>query len=359
MRGNTFGEVFTVTTAGESHGPEITTIIDGVPSGLTITPEIIQADLDRRRPGQNEYTTPRDEKDQLRITSGVYQNTSTGAPITLSIPNTNTRSEDYAATNHLYRPGHADITYDLKYGLRDPNGGGRSSYRVMVGLVAAGAIAKQFIHPVAITAFVDQIGNIRADVDGTPTTNKIEQSPIRCPDPVASAQMQELILEATEAGDSIGGSIAFVVDGVEAGLGEPIFGKVNSRLGAAMLAINATTGVEFGWGFEAARLKGSEYNDPILEKQPNKVVTATNNSGGTQGGITNGMPITGRVAFHPTASISANQDTVDTCGEPATISIEGRHDPCVLPRAVPAVEAMAALVIADLTMLRRLDKATK
>ncbi len=358
MRGNSFGEVFTITTSGESHGPSIDAIVDGVPAGISLDVDDIQRDLDRRRPGQNEFTTPRKEADAVQIRSGLYRGETTGAPISLSIPNTNTRSEDYSEIDQKYRPGHADVTYDMKYGRRDPNGGGRSSYRVMSVAVAAGAIAKK-ITDARFTAFVDQIGPVSASILGTPTSEEIEASPIRCPDKSASKHMQAIISEAAKTGNSIGGCIQFVIDNVEAGLGEPIFNKLDAKLSMVMMLINATMGVEIGSGFRTAQMRGTDYNDAILAKNDQRIATRTNNAGGIQGGISTGMPITGRVAFHPTSSVEAEQETVDSNGKPTTISVKGRHDPCVLPRAVPAVEAMAALVIADFTLLRRLDLAKR
>lgn len=356
MRGNTFGEVLTVTVAGESHGPQITAIVDGVPAGLPLTEADIQRDLDRRRPGQNEFTTPRDESDTVAISSGVYGGETTGTPIALHIPSHNTRSEDYDELRDTYRPGHADSTYDLKYGLRDPDGGGRSSFRVFAGVVAAGAVAKRIIPETKITAYVDQIGPIRAYVDDVPTEEMIEASPLRCPEPDASDDMERYLQRIKTIGDSTGGVVAFIIENAGLGLGEPIFGKLQARLGAALLSINATTGVQFGAGFSAPSLRGSEYNDPILGLENNSIKTTTNNAGGSLGGISTGMPIFGRVAFRPTSSIAKEQSTISRSGAQTTIYVEGRHDPCVVPRAVPAVEAMATLVVADLTLLRRLDR---
>lgn len=356
MRGNTFGEVFTIATAGESHGVGIAAIIDGVPAGISLAREDIQHDLDRRRPGQNEFTTPRNEADLVKIQSGVFEDKTTGAPISLFIPNTNVRSTDYDQVRDVFRPGHADIAYALKYGNRDPNGGGRSSFRVLSVAVAAGAIAKKITPGISYTAFVDQIGSIRANIDGTPTTKEIEASPIRCPDISASSQMEDLIQQVQEEGDSIGGCIRFVIDNIDAGLGEPIFNKLHAKLGSAILNINAVVGIEFGDGFALASKKGSEYNDEILNRSWKGITTETNRSGGIQGGISTGMPIVGRVAFHATSSIKKQQRSVNSANEPAIVSTEGRHDPCVLPRAVPAVEAMAALVIADFTQLQKLDR---
>ncbi len=355
--GNILGEVLQVVGAGESHGPEMTTIVLGTPAGVDITQDAIQADLTRRRPGQSEFTTPRDEEDLGRITAGVFRGVSTGAPVCVIVPNTNTRGQDYESISGKFRPGHADVTMEMKYGFRDEGGGGRASFRTMISAVVGGSIAKLIVPQARFTTYVDQIGDIKAVVDGVPSLEEIERSPVRCPDPAASERMMELILDVKEQQDSIGGIIKFIIEDAGPNLGEPIFGKLNARMAAAMTAINATTAVEFGDGFGAALLRGSQYNDAILAGYEHEgILTATNHQGGTQGGITNGMPITGRVGFPPTSSIGAIQQTIDRAGDPTTIQIEGRHDPCVLPRAVPAVEGMAALVIADLTLLNRLSR---
>ena len=354
---NTFGNLLRLTTSGESHGPEISCVLDGVPSGIPLSTADIQGDLNRRAPGQSKYTTPRKEPDLIEIRSGVYDGQTTGSSISLAVQNTNTKSEDYDDIAQTFRPGHADATLYLKYGLRDPRGGGRSSYRTLVVAVAAGAIAKRMNPNTTYTAFVDQIGPIRASIDGIPTQEEVEASPVRCPDLAASERMEQLISEVATDGDSIGGALSFVIEGAGHSLGEPAFGKLSARLAHAMMSINATKGFEIGLGANVAELRGSQYNDAILEvSQKNGVVTRTNNAGGILGGISTGMPITGRVQFHPTASISIPQDTVDVHGDFQVIITEGRHDPCVLPRAVPAVEAMAALVVADLTLQNRISR---
>lgn len=351
-----FGSLFKIATFGESHGPAVGVILDGCPSGLAITEAEIQADLDRRRPGQNRLTTPRKEADAVRILSGLFEGRTTGTPIAMMVENTDQRSHDYGDMQVLYRPSHADYTYDLKYGFRDYRGGGRSSARETIGRVAAGAIARKLLREACgttLTAWVSQVGDVDATVDPLKVTqDQVEASMVRCPDPEASARMEAAIDAARKAQDSVGGVIQLAIHAPPAGVGEPVFHRVEAELARAFLSLPATKGFEIGSGFAGTRLRGSEHNDAFVNVD-GKIRTETNRSGGVQGGITNGEPIVCRVAFKPTATISQPQRTVDRDGNPAILNAKGRHDPCVLPRAVVLVEAMAALVLADLFLEQR------
>ena len=350
MAGSTTGVLFRVTTFGESHGPAVGCIVDGCPPGIPISLEGIQDDMDRRRPGQSRLTTQRKEGDEVEILSGLFEGVSTGTPIALQVRNSDARSRDYDEMKSLYRPSHADYTYAAKYGIRDYRGGGRASYREAAGRVAAGAVARQFLafrHGVEIAGYVLQVGDIRAEV--TPDrANRVavEASLVRCPDPEASERMIAAIDGARRDGDSLGGIVEVVARGVPVGLGEPVFDKLTAELAGALMSIPATRGFEIGSGFDSIMLRGSEHNDPFVMRG-GQVRTETNRSGGIQGGISNGEEIVMRLAFKPTATVMRPQQTVTTDGEAATFTAKGRHDPCVLPRAVAAVEAMVALVLAD------------
>ncbi len=349
MAGNTFGKVFQITTFGESHGPAIGVVIDGFPAGVEIDEKLIHADLQRRKPGQSKLTTQRKESEQFSILSGVFEGKSLGTPICVTIPNSDARSKDYEHLKEAFRPSHADFTYEAKYGHRDYRGGGRSSARETAARVVAGAFAKMLFEPLAIeiVAYVSSVANIRATVnDQAVSLNQVEESLVRCPDTVASAKMEQLIADTRKEGDTLGGVVSCVVRNVPAGLGEPVFDKLHADLGKAMLSINAVKGFEIGSGFSSTQMRGSEHNDEFITTG-HKIQTSTNNSGGVQGGISNGMDITFNVAFKPVASIMQSQNTVDKAGNQVELEGKGRHDPCVVPRAVPIVEAMAALVVAD------------
>lgn len=356
MAGNSFGSLFRITTWGESHGPALGVVIDGCPSGLKISEKEIQKELDRRKPGQSSITTSRQEEDRLQILSGVFEGMTTGSPISLIIANEDQKSRDYGKLANTYRPSHADYTYDAKYGLRDYRGGGRASARETASRVAAGAIAKKILKTgakVEILAYVKQVHEIGSKINpNSVTTGQIESNPVRCPDASAAKKMIALIEKMKSAGNSVGGVIECVIRNVPAGLGSPVFEKMEARLAQAMLSIPACRGFEIGRGFGAAKMKGSEHNDPLLTKGK-KVITSTNNAGGVVGGITNGMDIVFRVVFKPTATIFKKQKTVTDTGKPTELQMSGRHDPCVLPRAVPIVEAMAALVLADEYLIQK------
>ncbi len=350
MPGNSFGRSFRVTTWGESHGPALGVVVDGCPAGLALDEAAIQIELDRRRPGQSSITTPRSEPDRIRIQSGTFEGRTTGAPISMWVANQEARSGDYDHLKEVFRPGHADFTWEKRYGIRDPRGGGRASARATVAQVAAGAVARQLLavlHGIECLAWVGQISEIEAAVDPDSVTREmVERTPVRCPDPEAAGAMLRQIEAARDAGDSVGGVVEAVCRSVPAGLGDPVFEKLESSLASAMLTIPATRGFEIGIGFAGARLTGSRMNDEFgIENSA--VRTLTNHSGGIQGGISNGMPILFRVAFKPTSTIGKPQRTVDREGREVTLEARGRHDPCVLPRAVPIVEAMACLVLAD------------
>lgn len=352
MAGNTFGQLFRISTFGESHGIAIGVILDGCPAQLPIDPDFIQSELDKRRPGQSKITTQRKESDTVQILSGTFEGKSTGTPIAMLIPNEDQRSKDYSHNTDVYRPSHADYTYDAKYGIRDHRGGGRSSARETAARVAAGAIAKLLLkhHGIEIFAHVSAVGTIEAP---NLTNDSIadllairEENIARCADPATANQMIEFIDGVRKDGDTVGGKINCVIRNCPVGLGEPVFDKLHADLGKAMLSINAVHGFEYGSGFAGSEMKGSEHNDIFLagEDAPK---TLTNYSGGIQGGISNGMEINFTVAFKPVATIMHNQQTINAAGEAAEIKGKGRHDPCVVPRAVVIVEAMAALVLAD------------
>ena len=348
MGGNSFGRIFRITTYGESHGKGIGVVIDGCPSGLEISEQMIYADLKKRKPGQSSITTDRNESDYPIIQSGVYQGKSTGAPINIFIPNEDQRSEDYTAIQEIYRPSHADYTYQQKYGIRDFRGGGRSSARETAARVAAGAIAKLILsyHEISITTWVSQIGPIKAHIDYVPEVSAIESSKVRCPVDETSVQMEEYLGLLKAEGDTTGGIIRCHISGCPIGLGEPVFDKLQADLAKAMLSINAAKAFQYGSGFDSVSWKGSQHNDEFYLEN-GKVSTSTNHSGGIQGGISNGMPIFFDVGFKPVSTLRKTQNTIDTNNNLTQIQTHGRHDPCVVPRAVPIVEAMAALVIAD------------
>lgn len=346
---NTYGHSFRITTFGESHGAAVGVVIDGCPAGLAVDLEKVQTELDRRKPGQSRITTQRREADKIEVLSGIFEGKTQGTPIALVVWNEDQRSKDYSHIADQFRPSHADYTYFAKYGTRDYRGGGRSSARETLARVAAGAIAKQLLEPLGIrfTAYVSQVGNLRLE---TPYQNldfeEIEKNIIRCPDPDMAEKMIALIDETRKNRDTIGGVITGVVQGVPAGWGEPVFDKLHAELGKAMLGINAVKGFEYGSGFAGVELYGSEHNDQFYTEN-GKIRTRTNHSGGVQGGISNGEDIYFRVAFKPVATIMQDQESLNEKGETITVSGKGRHDPCVVPRAVPIVEAMAALVLAD------------
>jgi chorismate synthase len=351
--GNTFGQLFKVTTFGESHGPAIGVVIDGCPAGLRIDVHHIEEELSRRRPGQSKITTQRKESDTPEIISGIFEGYSTGSPIAIIIQNADQRSKDYSHIADKYRPSHADFTYQKKYGIRDYRGGGRSSARETAARVAAGAIARQFLkeRDITVHAFVSQVGPVKLDKDYQKLEfGKIEDNIVRCPDPVTAEKMIEFIDQTRKNRDTVGGIITGVVKGVPAGIGEPVFDKLHADLGKAMLSINAVKGFDVGSGFEGIQMYGSEHND-IFYLDGKEIRTKTNFSGGVQGGISNGQDIYFRVAFKPVATIMKDQDTIDIHGESTIVKGKGRHDPCVVPRAVPIVEAMAAIVLVDHILL--------
>ncbi len=348
---NSFGHLFRITTWGESHGPAIGVTIDGCPPRLPISAAEIQQELDRRRPGQSDITTPRKEADTVEILSGVYEGLSTGTPISLLVRNTDQRSSAYSEMKSAYRPSHADFTYQEKFGIRDPNGGGRSSARETIGRVAAGAIARKILasRGVEIRACITRIHDIVTPEEALldfPTLEQVEASAVRCPHPETAARMIERIKAVRSEGDSVGGVVRCRVRGLPVGLGEPVFDRLEADLAKAMLSLPATKGFEVGSGFAGAALRGSEHND-LFENRDGRVRTLTNRSGGVQGGISNGEELFFNVAFKPTATILRPQATVDLAGQPAELMGKGRHDPCVVPRAVPIVEAMSALVLLD------------
>ena len=355
MAGNSFGQIFKISTFGESHGKAIGVILDGCPSGLGIDESFIQNELDRRRPGQSNIVTQRKESDTVQILSGVFEGKSTGTPIAMVIFNTDARSKDYSHIADKFRPSHADFTYHEKYGRRDYRGGGRSSARETAARVAAGAVAKLLLSQqgVSVTAYVSQVGEMATPIPYQDLDfSKIESTPVRCPDPELAEKMIDYIKQVRKEGDTIGGVVNCVVEGCPVGLGEPAFDKLHADLAKAMLSINACKGFEYGSGFEGVKMKGSEHNDQFVKKE-DKVITTTNHSGGIQGGISNGMDIYFRVAFKPVATIVQAQDSVNEAGEKVTVEGKGRHDPCVVPRAVPIVEAMTALVLADHLLRQR------
>jgi chorismate synthase len=347
---NSFGKLFTISTWGESHGPAVGVVIDGCPARLPLTVAEVQAELDRRRPGQSDITTPRKEADAVEFLSGLFEGLTTGHPLAMLVRNTDARPEAYAEMKDKFRPSHADFTYQAKYGYRDHRGGGRSSARETIGRVAAGAVAKKILAlagKVEIRAYVTQVHEVAAPaITHFPSLAEVEATAVRCPHPATAAKMIEVIRQARSEGDSVGGVIECRVRGVPAGLGEPVFDRLEADLGKAMLSLPATKGFEIGSGFAGTLLKGSQHNDPFVSRG-GVVHTATNNSGGVQGGISDGEEIRFRVAFKPTATIMQPQQTVDIHGAPAELQARGRHDPCVVPRAVVIVEAMAALVLVD------------
>lgn len=356
MAGNTFGHLFTITTFGESHGKGLGVIIDGCPSGIPVSEADIQHDLDRRRPGQSRIVTQRKEKDQIRILSGVFEGVTTGTPIGMIILNEDQKSRDYDHIKDSFRPSHADYTYQTKYGHRDYRGGGRSSARETAMRVAAGSIAKAVLARMNVTiqGYVSQVGSIR--IDDNPELHDLsltETNIVRCPDPAKAVEMENLIMQTRKAGDTIGGVVTCVIRNTPVGLGEPVFDKLHAELARAVMSINACKGFEIGSGFQGVTMNGSQHNDKFYTDENGKVRTETNYSGGIQGGISNGMPIYFRAAFKPVATVIQPQETINNAGEEVTIEGRGRHDPCVVPRAVPIVEAMAALTLVDHLLIQQ------
>lgn len=353
MAGNSFGQLFRLTTFGESHGVALGGVIDGCPAGMELDLQKIQEELDRRKPGQSAIVTQRKEPDTVEIFSGVFEGKTTGTPIGFAIRNTNQKSKDYSHIKDSYRPSHADYVYDQKYGFRDYRGGGRSSARETASRVVAGAIAKQLLKDIKITAYVSQVGALKLEKSYEQVDfSVIESNPVRCADMEMATQMEEYIKSIKKEGDTIGGVVTCVIQNVPIGLGEPVFDKLHAKLGEAMLSINAVKGFEYGSGFEGVTMKGSQHNDAYNTDG----TTKTNRSGGIQGGISNGMDIYFNVAFKPVATVLQAYDTINKEGEKVTTQGKGRHDPCVVPRAVPIVEAMAALVLADYALLARSNK---
>lgn len=355
MAGNIFGNAFRITTFGESHGPALGGVIDGCPAGITLDMEAIQEELNRRKPGQSAIVTQRKEPDEVHFYSGVFEGKTTGTPIGFAIYNTNQKSKDYSHIKDSYRPSHADYVYEKKYGVRDYRGGGRSSARETASRVVAGAVAKQMLSGITITAYVSAVGDLRLEEHYSNLDfSLIESNPVRCPHPKTAAAMEDYIKSVRKDGDTVGGVVSCVVQNVPVGLGEPVFDKLHAALGGAMLSINAVKGFEYGSGFAGAAMRGSAHNDLYNEDGSTK----TNYSGGIQGGITNGMDIYFNVAFKPVATIMQSQETLNNSGEMVDMQGKGRHDPCVVPRAVPIVEAMTALVLADFTLLQRTNSHT-
>ena len=355
---NTFGNIFTLTSFGESHGKAIGGVIDGFPAGIHIDEDFVQRELARRRPGQSALTTGRKEADAVEFLSGIYEGVSTGCPIGFVVWNTNQHSSDYDNMKDVFRPSHADFTYTQKYGIRDHRGGGRSSARETISRVVGGALAKLALKEIGvqITAFTSQVGTLMLDKDYTRyDLSQIEENPVRCPDPELARQMEELILRVKGEGDTIGGVVSCVIQGCPIGLGQPVFGKLHAALGNAMLSINAAKGFECGQGFGSMDLKGSQQNDLFYNENGN-IALRTNHSGGIQGGISNGEDIYFRVAFKPVATVLMEQSTVDKEGNETVLKARGRHDPCVLPRAVPIVEAMAAMTLLDYYLLGKVSR---
>ena len=353
---NSFGNIFRLTSFGESHGAAIGGVIDGMPAGIAIDLDAVQRELDRRRPGQSAIVTARNDKDRVRILSGIFEGVTTGTSIGFIIENENQHSADYGNIKDAFRPSHADYTYTTKYGLRDYRGGGRSSARETAARVVAGAFARQALAQLGIDlyAYTSQVGEIALSRDyRLYSRDAIDTNAVRCPDATKAAEMEQLIKQVKGEGDTIGGIITGVITGVPVGLGEPVFGKLHAMLGAAMLSINAVKGFEYGDGFDFATRRGSEVNDAFVTDDAGHVSTATNHSGGIQGGISNGEDIIFRVAFKPVATLLRDVNTIDKDGNSITLKARGRHDPCVLPRAVPIVEAMAAMVILDAYLLNK------
>lgn len=356
--GNTFGKIFKITTFGESHGLGLGVTIEGCPAGLAIDEGFIQSEMQRRKPGQSKITTQRKEEDEIKILSGVFEGKSTGTPIGMVIMNTDQKSKDYSHISDKFRPSHADFTYFEKYGIRDYRGGGRSSARETAARVAGGAVAKMLLQHFGITvhAYVSQVGELKLDKPYQEMElSQAEDNIVRCPDPAMAEQMISYIDEVRKSRDTVGGVITCVAKGVPAGLGEPVFDRLHAELGKGMLSINAVKGFEYGSGFKGVTMRGSQHNDAFYQ-DGDKVRTKTNYSGGIQGGISNGEDIYFNVAFKPVATIMQDQDSVNEAGEAVTVSGKGRHDPCVVPRAVPIVEAMAALVLADYLLIGRTNK---
>ena len=353
MAGNSFGNIFKLSTFGESHGKALGGVIDGCPAGVELDFDTINKELNRRRPGQSEIVTQRKEDDSVEFLSGIFEGKTTGTPIGFIILNKDQKSKDYSHIQNSYRPSHADFVYDKKYGFRDYRGGGRSSARETVVRVVAGSIAKMLLKDVKINAFVSSVGEITYDYQNSKVNfDKIEDSIVRCPDEKTSEEMISLIKSIKKNGDTVGGVISCIISDVPVGLGEPVFNKLHAELGKAMLSINAVKGFEFGSGFKGSSMKGSEHNDSFNADG----TTKTNRSGGVQGGISNGMDIYFNVAFKPVSTIMRDQDSIDSDGNEVKVKGKGRHDPCVVPRAVPIVEAMSALVLADYLLLNRLSK---
>ncbi len=353
MAGNSFGNIFKLTTFGESHGQEIGGIIDGCPAGLEIDFKAIEKEMARRKPGQSGIVSQRKESDDVKFLSGIFEGKTLGTPIGFIIENTDQKSKDYSHIKDVFRPSHADFTYQKKYGIRDYRGGGRSSARETACRVVAGAIAKQILKNIKITAFVSAVGDLKMNKDYSKLDfSEIEKNPVRCADAEMANKMEAYIKEIRKQGDTVGGVVTCLIEGVPVGLGEPVFDKLHAQLGKAMLSINAVKGFEYGSGFDGTRLKGSEHNDLFNEDGSTK----TNHSGGIQGGISNGETIYFNVAFKPVATIMQSQKTINENGESIEMIGKGRHDPCVVPRAVPIVEAMAALVIVDFLLLARVSK---
>ena len=352
---NTFGNLFRLTSFGESHGSGIGGVIDGCPAGIALDMDFIQHELDRRKPGQSSITTSREEKDKVEFLSGIYEGQTTGTPIGFVVWNKNQYSADYEELKHIFRPSHADFTYQQKYGIRDPRGGGRSSARETIARCVGGAIAKLAVksHGIKIQAYTSQVAHIRLDKSYKEyDLSLIETNMVRCPDPHKAAEMEAYIAQVKTEGDTVGGIVSCLIQGVPAGLGEPVFGKLHAALGSAMLSINAAKGFDYGIGFDTPLYKGSEQNDPFYNEQ-GQIRTRTNFSGGIQGGISNGQDIYFRVAFKAVPTLLMEQTTVDQEGNETLLKAHGRHDPCVLPRAVPIVEAMAAMTILDYLLLAK------
>ncbi|MGQ9616018.1 MAG: chorismate synthase [Spirochaetota bacterium] len=350
MSGNSFGRLFKITTFGESHGSGIGVVIDGVPPGIALTESDIQRELDRRRPGQSSISTERNESDRVEILSGMIDGITTGAPVTLYVRNENQRPEDYESLKELYRPGHADYTYEMKYGIRDWRGGGRASGRETAARVAAGAVAKKLLKEcgIEVIGYTLEIGGVGAEIINY---DEIEKNPVRSPDPGKASEMLKRIQEVKAGGDSIGGVVEVVVKGVPPGLGDPVFDKLDALLTHAVMSVGAVKGVEIGRGFQSANMKGSEFNDPF-EIRDGRIRTRTNNAGGILGGISTGEDILIRAAIRPAASIRIKQKTVDRKGQERDIEVYGRHDPCIVPRVVPVIESMVSIVIVDCLLLQ-------
>ena len=353
MAGNTFGNIFKLTTFGESHGPALGGVIDGCPPGIDLDLDFIESEMQRRKPGQSSIVTQRKEEDSVQFYSGIFEGKTTGTPIGFLIHNKDQKSKDYSHIKDTYRPSHADFVYDKKYGHRDYRGGGRSSARETASRVVAGAIAKQILEGIEITAHVSSVGEIKVDTHYSKLDfSTIENNPVRCADPKTAVEMESFIKQIRKEGDTVGGEVSCVIENCPIGLGEPVFDKLHAELGKAMLSINAVKGFEYGSGFDGSKLKGSQHNDSFNSDGK----TETNNSGGIQGGISNGMDIYFNVAFKPVATIMKSQKTIDSNNNEVEMKGKGRHDPCVVPRAVPIVEAMAALVLVDYLLINKLYK---